>query len=168
MKNRVKYFCFNTVIPVRADYSDQSEIITQMVFGEVAELLDTHNQWRKIRIIHDNYEGWIDNKQVLEVTDEEFQFWKKNQFRQTAFLMRWSSEKGVFHSLRGANIPNTSKFKIGAFTFERIASDEQFANKDISSIAMSYLNAPYLWGGKTAFGIDCSGFYASSLPLFRR
>lgn len=158
MKNEIKYFCFNTVIPVRAEYKDQSEIITQMVFGEVAELLETHNQWRKILIVHDNYEGWIDGKQVIEISDEEFEFWKKNQYKQTDFLSKWSSSLGVFNSLRGANIPNNSKFKVGQYTFERVGSYDRFPNKDISSIALSYLNSPYLWGGKTPFGIDCSGF----------
>jgi cell wall-associated NlpC family hydrolase len=158
MKNTIKYFCFNTVIPVRATHKDESEITTQLVFGEVAEEIETHNQWRKIRIAHDDYEGWIDHKQVIKISDEEFEFWKKNSFRQTDFFCKWKTSEGVFTSLRGANIPNNLKFKVGQMTFVRIAHSDAFSNKDISSIALSYLNAPYLWGGKTYFGIDCSGF----------
>ncbi len=153
-----KYFCYTTIVPVRADHKDQSEIVTQMVFGEVATLLDTYNQWRKIKIAHDGYEGWIDHKQVIEIKEEEYDFWSKNKQRQTAYLAKWSTKLGVFTSLRGANIPNNSKFIVGGMSFEQLSTFEHFTEKDISSIALSYLNAPYLWGGKTQFGIDCSGF----------
>lgn len=166
MKNSIKYFCFNTAIPVRADHKDESEIITQLIFGEVAEEIETYNQWRKIKIAHDNYEGWIDHKQVFEITNIEFDFWQKNQFRQTDFLCKWSTDQGVFTSLRGANIPNNSKFRVGKWTFERLSSFDPFPNKDISSVALSYLNAPYLWGGKTYFGIDCSGFTQAVYRFF--
>jgi cell wall-associated NlpC family hydrolase len=161
-----KYFCFNSVIPVREDHRDQSEMITQMLFGEVAELIEVHNQWIKISIVHDNYEGWVDNKQLVEIEEGEFEYWKKNPHRQAAYLIKWSSEKGVFTSLRGANTPNNSKFKVANLAFESVASYDNFTNRDISSIAMSYLNAPYLWGGRTNFGIDCSGFTQAVYRFF--
>jgi cell wall-associated NlpC family hydrolase len=161
-----KYFCHHTVIPVRADHKDQSEIVTQLVFGEVAELLEKHNQWRKIKIAHDGYEGWIDQKQIIKIKEEEFDFWSKNKQRQTAYLAKWSTKQGVFTSLRGANVPNNSKFIVGGMTFEQLTAYDHFVEKDISSIALSYLNAPYLWGGKTQFGIDCSGFTQTVYRFF--
>ena len=68
----LKVMCFLTIIPVKADRADEAEIVTQMLFGEVATVVEQHNQWLKVNIAHDGYIGWIDEKQVTEITENAF------------------------------------------------------------------------------------------------
>lgn len=166
MKENQFLFCHLSIVPVRADKKDQSEIVTQLLFGEVAILLDQNKQWLKIRSSHDNYEGWIDEKQVLKIAESEHGFWVKNNFRQKALIVHWKTPFGVVTSVRGSNVPNRSQFKVAGMNFESIDESGSLSAKDIVSVAKSYLNAPYLWGGRTPFGIDCSGFTQAVYRFF--
>lgn len=166
MKEAQFLFCHLSIVPVRVDKKDQSEIVTQLLFGEVAILLEQKNQWLKIRSSHDKYEGWIDEKQVLKITESEYGFWLKNDFRQKALLVHWNTPFGLVSSVRGSNTPNRSQFKVAGMNFECIGETKNLSSKDVVSIAKSYLNAPYLWGGRTPFGIDCSGFTQAVYRFF--
>lgn len=63
--------CCLSVIPVRADVSDKSEMVSQLLFGETFSILSLSKGWAKIVIDHDSYEGWIDEKQFISLSSEE-------------------------------------------------------------------------------------------------
>ena len=65
--------CNLSVIPIRKEAADKSEMISQLLFGEVAEILKKDKQWRFIRCIHDDYTGWIDEKQVMPISEKFYQ-----------------------------------------------------------------------------------------------
>ena len=65
--------CNLAIIPLRFEPSDRSEIVSQVLFGEHFEIIDSHNQWSKIRMQFDNYEGWVDSKQYQILSESEFQ-----------------------------------------------------------------------------------------------
>lgn len=125
--------CLLSVIPMRAEDSDKAEMTNQALFGETFDILQRHEKWSKIRLHHDNYEGWIDNKQY-HTTNKKFN--KKNIVNKK-FVSK-----------------NKQILPMGAFVDFDFKPNQQ----SLLSIAKSLLNTPYLWGGRTCFGIDCSGF----------
>lgn len=154
--------CNLAVIPLRFEPSDKSEITSQVLFGEHFEIIDTHNQWSKIRVQFDKYEGWVDSKQYQLISEQDF----KNLSEDTIIL------NGDFvEYITGPNnllLPITlgaslsflhyPEINTSQFGFEGIKESGLKDRNNLIKTAYKYLNAPYLWGGKTPFGIDCSGF----------
>ena len=130
-----------SVAPVRAENSDKAEMVTQLLFGESVEILETVGNWAKIKIDYDGYEGWVDPKQISPVSEEEF------AERQVKIL----SDNFSFYTIKD------QKMLLSAGS-ECENLDQQNTQKSISEIAVDFLNVPYLWGGRSFFGIDCSGF----------
>lgn len=135
-----------SVAPVRASNSDKSEIVTQMLFGESCDVLETNKNWAKIKIDYDNYEGWVDSKQISPISDEDFNQRKTQIITENVLYYNHGNEKILL--------------SIGSEVEEDVESNQEeipFPER-IKNTALGFLNVPYLWGGKSFFGIDCSGF----------
>lgn len=162
------FFCYLSVIPVRAKSSDCSEMVTQMLFGEIGVVLEVNEQWLKIKSYHDNYEGYIDYKQVIFISTETRERLLKDEHRQSRHLLKLSSPFGPIETLKGSRInENDAQLKVENTIFNIVRSNTiERSHVNIGELAMEYINTPYLWGGRTKFGIDCSGFTQVVLSFF--
>ena len=150
-----------SIIPCRAEPSDKAEIISQLLFGEHYSVIEELEKWIKVKNAFDLYEGWICRKQFTEITGKEFDEMNLNEFPLCGSLKGSINYLGENRNITlGATLPYLSQSKISIrdekASFEGLPNTKH-ASK-LMDYAMMYLNTPYLWGGRSPFGIDCSGF----------
>jgi hypothetical protein len=159
--------CHLSIIPLRKAPSDKAEIGSQLFFGDTIEILgiSEDQKWVEVKSSFDLYTGWIDIHQFTSI--EEDYFTSVNQSShpfvgEMVGILR--GERRTLPILFGTSLPFYKKGEVNlgseSFIFEgqiiETASNTDF--QIIQKYAVLYLNSPYLWGGKSHFGIDCSGF----------
>lgn len=142
---------------------------TQILLGEHYEILEQDDKWCNIRLHHDGYEGWIDSKMITPVSEMEFRLLchEKQAVSTDIFnIVQQVNHYRNFLIVAGSTLPHFDKkestFAIadtlyrleGNAVMFPVAIDER---SKIINAALNYFNAPYLWGGRTPLGIDCSG-----------
>jgi len=157
--------CRLSVVPVRADASHKAEQVTQLLFGDHYEIVEhaADRKWLRIRIHFDQYEGWIDEKQHHAVSKEYYEYLNHSEFKITTDVsssILYNKSRQMI--LMGSMIPISSSelFKMEeqfAFNGEAKNVGQKREYEFLKNAATKYLNAPYMWGGKSSFGIDCSG-----------
>lgn len=158
--------CRLSVVSVRKDPADTAEQVTQLLFGDHYEIteLTKDKKWLKINTNFDQYTGWIDAKQHQSISPEYYQHINNSEYKITTDLTAsLLYNKSPLMVLVGSIIPISSAelFKMEeqfAFNGEAKNLGQKREFEFVRGIAQKYLNAPYQWGGKSPFGIDCSGF----------
>ena len=154
--------CNLAIIPLRLEPSDRSEIVSQVLFGEHFEILEKHNQWCYVRMQYDDYEGWIDSKQLQPISESSFKLLSSEAVILNSDLIEYitTPDNLLIPIALGSSLTflNHNEINIANFYFEGIKTTGKKAKSNLINTAYMFLNAPYLWGGKTPFGIDCSGF----------
>lgn len=153
--------CQVSVAALRAENSDRSEMVSQLLFGEKVEILEIKPNWLKVKTDYDNYIGWVDKKQLAEVSEEEY-FSLQNEIYATDSFNLAAEDNYPFTLPLASPLPNLSngKIELGQKKFNYFGEHQNtfLTKSDIQKQALMYMNTPYLWGGKSIFGIDCSGF----------
>ncbi len=149
--------CNLSIVPLRLEPSDPSELVSQVLYGESFKVLEQRKSWSKIRLAYDRYEGWIDNKQYLEITHENYSLLKSSDLKISSDLVEFiQAEDGKLHTIPlGATL---NALELLNHKYEGNIRERIMPKTQIVETSFNYLNTPYLWGGKTPFGIDCSGF----------
>lgn len=133
--------CTLSAIPVRKDPQHESELVTELLFNDLYEVLENHGDWMRIKMEYDGYEGWIRGLQHFEIQEDAY--------RALSTMDSYVVNKPV-------ELYDSKVLTFGTTIYSKDKCCIE-ANSFINN-ALLLLDVPYRWGGKTVFGIDCSAF----------
>lgn len=147
-------------MPLRKEPTHRSEQVSQLLFGEKAEVLFVENEWAKIRTLRDGYEGYCRMSQLTKISKKEYE--KDAKYIVVKNGDQLLSKDGAFPLPIGAELRGSSlEVENIAFKYKgkkQKATELFYDEARIKEITLQFLHTPYQWGGRNLFGIDCSGF----------
>jgi len=148
--------CNLSIVPIRKEYNDKSEMVSQLLYGDCFEIIDSTEEWLFIKTLIDKYKGWIDKKQYLKIKSKETIDSINNNCSFSLNILHYidTINETLLPIVIGSNV-NLAKHLSN--NFDGDFCNEITSKENLLKTANIYLRAPYLWGGKTPFGIDCSG-----------
>lgn len=171
-------YCNVSLLPVRSEPSHSAEMVTQLLFGERLEILDLNNrEWARVHCMWDGYEGWCKMSQLTTIQKREYR-------RDVKYLAgshkdklampegeMWLPYGSELHGLKGGKVKPIRE--AGKYKGKKINIKNVVLTCDaLKGAALNYMNAPYLWGGRSIAGLDCSGltqmaFKLCNFPIMR-
>ncbi len=175
---KVKGISLHSIVPVRAEACEGAEQCTQMLFGELCAVLEEQPRWKRIQLEYDGQEGWVDAKMICPMKSDEYDAYKS--LLKNAAIVAFPIVFAVSEN-NGQTIPltagtrltnyNSGRFEVLGVGFRIdptmvIDAPMVMNQQNLLQTVRFFINVPYLWGGKNALGMDCSGFTQVILSLF--
>ena len=172
----MKGISLHSVVPVRTEARETAEMSTQILFAEQCEILAEQARWYQVRLCQDGQEGWVDKKMLTPLSAEEEQKLPAEATAMVLMPMAYAMSEN-----NGQTIPLTAgtrlcNYKDGRFELLGVGfridpsmvltAPLPLDEPHLLQAVRFFLNIPYLWGGKNAMGMDCSGFTQVVLSLF--
>lgn len=150
----VQYICLQSWVPVRASESSASEMVTSLLFGETCTVIGEKNDWLQIKTNHDGYPGYVPKSYL-----SPFEPYLKTNWQVVVEPYTYlKSDFSVIQLSPGSKIPTSKIISIDGVAFQWVSGLGEKKIVNILEHAKWFLNTPYLWGGRSIYGIDCSGF----------
>ena len=154
----MKYgICALSIVPVRADKSTFGALTTQLLYGDLFKVIEHKKKRSKIRTLTDKIEGFVDTRQIHPLSKKEFEkLAKRKTTKYCGDLVAYveSENHQLLPIVMGSNINALATLR---HKFEGEILNGKPSRRKLVESALNYLNAPYLEGGKTPFGIDAAG-----------
>ncbi|MFL9485226.1 NlpC/P60 family protein [Chitinophagaceae bacterium LWZ2-11] len=160
--------CIVAASPMRKESSHRSEMVSQLLLGEFAEVLDETKDFIKVKALHDGYEGWCQRSQMVEVEKAEI----TTRYASNGIDLVHINGQLTFVSIATPVYGSCIKLNNYAIDYNHLAivdaKEYPFTEENIIFMSYKYINVPYLWGGRSLFGIDCSGFSQQVYKMFNK
>ena len=191
--NWMKGISLHSVVPVRTEAREGAEQSTQMLFGELCEIIESqepraNSRWLRVKLENDGQEGWVDEKMICPMKPEEYESYKASlaSFAIVTFPVAYAVSENngqtiplpagtrlAHYQVQTANGASSARFEVLGVGFRIEPSMVTTApltlnEQNLLQTVRFFLNTPYLWGGKNALGMDCSGFTQVIMSLFGR
>ena len=142
---------------MRAEPKDTSELVSQVIYGESFKIIEQRTNWSLIKLSFDNYNGWIDNKQLVEISKTVYDLTisEANIYSSDLIEFIQINNKGLLTIPFGSTL---NSIKLFDHSFDGNTTKTVQPKENLVKTSLLFINSPYLWGGRTPFGIDCSGF----------
>lgn len=168
----------HSIIPVRVEAREGAEQSTQMLFGELCTILEQIPRWNRVKLASDGQEGWVDAKMITLMSKDEHKAYRNSLTKaaMVAFPMTYAVSEN-----NGQTIPLTAGTRLANYNAGRfevlgvgfridpsmvIETPIELNQDNLLRTVRFFINVPYLWGGKNALGMDCSGFSQVIMSLF--
>lgn len=144
--------CTLSIVPLRAEPGDKSEMVSQLLYGDTFSVLGRAVKWVQVETTFDSYKGWVDAKQIREFDEKNLP--EKLTFSADLVEHVTDENNQLLTIVLGSDVSHLKKLN---HQFEGNTCSGKSDKGKLVEISLMYLNSPYLWGGKSPFGIDCSG-----------